>query len=157
MPAAKTTEVPELDASAEVTDLVLPQGRKRNIEFLAENNPERYNAILEDIKAGEAHREICKRHKCSGEDVCAILTREGLHTFKDHVSKRLATFIARGSERLADEVDKIPLSQLPVAVAVAMDKKAMYDGDQQPHIVEHRVLRVSLKGKLSGLRDGSKS
>jgi len=42
--------------------------------------------------------------------------------FKRRTAQRLASFIDKGIARLDDEVDSIPIGQLPLATAIAIDK-----------------------------------
>jgi hypothetical protein len=118
-------------------------------DSLATKDPQRYQAAVEALVAGEPTRSIGKRLRLSLSTLQDILRREEIPAWRVRLSKRLGDFITAGSERLAAEVKNIPIGQLPVAVGIAMTKKAELDGDQQPAIVQHQVLKVSLAANLA--------
>jgi len=70
--------------------------------------------------------------------------------WKRHTAATLAHFTTRGADRLVAEVDKIPLANLCVSVAIAIDKIAAL-ADQPTTVVEHR-LRVDHGGVESMMK-----
>jgi transposase-like protein len=61
-----------------------------------------------------------------------------LAAWKKQTAATLSHFAAKGSKRLVEEVDKMPLASLPIAIAVAIDKiQALHDQPQT--VVEHRL------------------
>ncbi len=61
-----------------------------------------------------------------------------LAAWKKQTAATLSHFAAKGSQRLVDEVDRMPLASLPIAIAVAIDKiQALHDQPQT--VVEHRL------------------
>lgn len=64
-----------------------------------------------------------------------------LGTWKKQTATLLSQIVTRGSTRLLDEIENIPAGQLPLAIAIMVDKvQALQDAPTV--IVEHR-LRVS--------------
>ena len=64
-----------------------------------------------------------------------------LGTWKKQTVASLAKFVSKGSSRLEQEVDNIPAGQLPLALAIAIDKIIALQ-DAPAVVVEHR-LRIS--------------
>lgn len=64
-----------------------------------------------------------------------------LGTWKKQTANLLSQIVTRGSTRLLDEIENIPAGQLPLAIAIMVDKVAALQ-DAPTVIVEHR-LRVS--------------
>lgn len=61
-----------------------------------------------------------------------------LAAWKKQTAATLSHFAAKGSKRLVEEVDNMPLASLPIAIAVAIDKiQALHDQPQT--VVEHRL------------------
>jgi hypothetical protein len=73
-----------------------------------------------------------------------------LGTWKKQTATLLSQIVTRGSTRLLDEIENIPAGQLPLAIAIMVDKvQALQDAPTV--IVEHR-LRVSHEDINSMLR-----
>jgi len=121
-------------------------------DSLATQDPQRYQTAVEALIAGEPTRSICKRLRLSLSSLQEILRREEIPAWRVRLSKRLGEFIAAGAERLAAEVKSIPIGQLPVAVGIAMTKKAELDGDQPPAVVRHEVLKINLTKSLEEIK-----
>jgi threonine dehydrogenase-like Zn-dependent dehydrogenase len=64
-----------------------------------------------------------------------------LGTWKKQTANLLSQIVTKGSTRLLDAIDDIPAGQLPLAIAIMVDKVAALQ-DAPTVIVEHR-LRVS--------------
>lgn len=62
-------------------------------------------------------------------------------TWKKNTARIMQDIVSRGSERLLDEIENIPASSLPLAIAIMTDK-AMALQDAPSVVVEHR-LKVS--------------
>jgi hypothetical protein len=61
-----------------------------------------------------------------------------LGSWKREVAGDIAEFVRRGSQRLVNNVDNIPIGQLPMALAIAIDK--VRDLAEAPTVtVEHRL------------------
>ena len=71
----------------------------------------------------------------NAEDVDAEFN---LAAWKKSTAATLSHFASKGSKRLVDEIDNMPLASLPIAIAVAIDKiQALHDQPQT--VVEHRL------------------
>jgi hypothetical protein len=96
----------------------------------------------------------------TGFTIQAIRDREGLAigTEKKELSTKLGHFARMAGERLIEELDNIPIGQLPVAMGIALDKKAQLDGEASA-IVEHRTRREpdpeDIRAYLAGLRSAT--
>ena len=56
------------------------------------------------------------------------------------------------------ESDKLSIGQVPVSIAIAIDKKAALDNENVTHIVHHRGLTHSdLADKLSQMKQASRA
>lgn len=73
-----------------------------------------------------------------------------LGTWKKQTANLLSQIVTKGSTRLLDAIDDIPAGQLPLAIAIMVDKVAALQ-DAPTVIVEHR-LRVSHEDINSMLR-----
>jgi len=62
--------------------------------------------------------------------------------FKQRTARRLASFIGKGIERLDNEVDTMPIGQLPLATAIAIDKLEKLV-DATPTVQVKAELRIS--------------
>lgn len=62
--------------------------------------------------------------------------------FKRRTAQRLASFIGKGIERLDNEVDSMPIGQLPLATAIAIDKLEKLV-DATPTVQVKAELRIS--------------
>lgn len=125
---------------------------------LTKISEERKQAILADLRAGMGVTPASKKHHASTHVVTALRRQDDeersvdVPAWKRHTAASLARFVAQGSERLVQEVANIPLGQLPVAVAIAIDKiNALHDQPQT--VVEHR-LRVSQEQISAMILDG---
>ena len=85
--------------------------------------------IIENLVLdGKTCQETAKLCKVRKETVIAVrqkMEEEGkmeLGSWKKEVSSLLANFVKRGAERLNEEVNNIPVGQLPMSLAIAIDK-----------------------------------
>jgi len=102
---------------------------------------EKKTDIVDRLKAGEGIRHIAKETKSSEHTVTAIrnsMETTPLNNWKRNVAGNLMEFVSKGAERLNNEVDKIPIGSLPLAIAIAQDK-ALTLMDQPTHVTEHRL------------------
>lgn len=103
---------------------------------------EKREEIVKRLNEGEGIRHIAKEVGSSEHTVTAIRNSmpsgPNLQTWKKNVASNLMEFVAKGAERLNNEVDKIPIGSLPLAIAIAQDK-ALTLNDQPTHVTEHRL------------------
>ena len=85
--------------------------------------------IIENLVLdGKTCQETAKLCKVRKETVIAVrqkMEEDGkleLGSWKKEVSGLLANFVKRGAERLNEEVNNIPVGQLPMSLAIAIDK-----------------------------------
>ena len=101
--------------------------------------------VLAYLKEGNGVVATAKKFELSTHIVTALREKaeEGdpafnLAAWKKQTAATLSHFAAKGSKRLVDEVDNMPLASLPIAIAVAIDKiQALHDQPQT--VVEHRL------------------
>jgi hypothetical protein len=97
--------------------------------------------IQRRLGEGEGIRHIARETKSSEHTVTAIKNSQEtspLNTWKKSVANNLMEFVAKGAQRLNNEVDNIPIGSLPLAIAIAQDK-ALTLNDQPTHVTEHRL------------------
>lgn len=118
-------------------------------------NPERYQEILSLRKEGKSYNEITAITGAAPNTISRICyeNAEELGKWKKRVSSKLGEAIDLLSDRLVSEGDKLSVGQIPVAIAIALDKKAGLDGDNISHVVHHKGLSHSeLSDKLAAMK-----
>jgi transposase-like protein len=125
-------------------------------------DPARREAVQEALRAGTPILEIAKEHKMSPNNVMAI-KREmpestGLRDeFKSVTVRNLKNFVQQASHKLVAELDNLHVSQIPIAMGIAIDKIQSLQ-DQPTAVVEHRfsitheTINKLLKEKGDGLK-----
>jgi hypothetical protein len=108
---------------------------------------EKRDKVIELLKDGQGTSAVVEATGVSKPTVIAIKkdTEDNkgfeLGTWKKQTAHLLSQIVTRGSTRLLDEIENIPAGQLPLAIAIMVDKvQALQDAPTV--IVEHR-LRVS--------------
>lgn len=108
---------------------------------------EKQDKIVDMLKSGNGTTEIQRETGISKPTIISM--RENLEssgefklgTWKKNTSALMSQIVTMGSERLLEEIDDIPVGQLPLAIAIMTDKVlALHDAPTV--VVEHR-LRVS--------------
>lgn len=114
-----------------------------NGEGLRQDNPRLYQAVVNMLREGCGIRLAAKLSGCSTNTVLAIGQANGLSSkeMKSETAKILRAFVRLGAERLLENVDTLPLSQLAVAIGIANDKAGNLDG-QPSAIIEHRAAKM---------------
>lgn len=106
--------------------------------------PEKVKEITDMLKEGQRHRDIAAKTGVSPTTVTAINKRNqqeqdfNVSAWKKNTSRLMAEIVTRGSERLLEEIDDIPLSSLPIAIAIMTDKHQQLQ-DAPTVVVEHRL------------------
>jgi hypothetical protein len=117
--------------------------------------PEKRAEIEKRLKEGEGIVAIAKTVGSSEHTVSAIRNDLGgtleLNAWKKGHRNNLMQAAAKMGQRLVNEVDNLPVGQLPLAIAILTDK-AMTLNDQPTHITENR-LRIS-HDNLSAMLNG---
>jgi len=111
-----------------------------------QNLPEEVRlAVIKDLKEGLGVRVVSEKYGVSTHAVTALRNSAedadsefNIAAWKKTTANTLSHFVSKGSKRLVDEVDNIPLASLPIAIAVAVDKIAALH-DQPQTVVEHRL------------------
>lgn len=105
------------------------QANNENLHNPIKNLPAIKKDIIENMMIeGKTCQETAKLCKVRKETVIAVrqkMEEDGkleLGSWKKEVSNLLANFVKRGAERLNDEVQNIPVGQLPMSLAIAIDK-----------------------------------
>lgn len=103
--------------------------------------------IKELNKQGLSAKSIAKEVGVHPTTVSAIRNQQELNgefnhnTWKKNTAEGMATIVSSGIERLKNEINLLPVGQLPVAIAILTDKILALQ-DAPSVVVEHR-LRVS--------------
>lgn len=121
-------------------------------------DPEKYNLILQLRKEGKSYNQITAETGAATNTIARICAEnaEELGKWKRRVSTKLGEAIDLLSERLVKEADDVSLSQIPVSIAIALDKKAALDGENITHVVHHKGLTHSdLGDKLDKMRQAN--
>ena len=103
---------------------------------------ERRQQVEEMLRAGTPVLEVAKLAKMSPNNVTAIKKAmpesTGLQDeFKATTVRNLKAFVQRASQKLVDELDSLHVSQVPIAMGIAIDKIQTLQ-DQPQAVVEHR-------------------
>jgi hypothetical protein len=122
-------------------------------------DPVKYERILEMRKLGKSYNQITAETGAATNTIARICAEnaEELGKWKKRVSTKLGEAIDVLSDRLVSEADKLALSQIPVSIAIAVDKKAALDGENVSHVVHHKGLTHSgLGAKLDEMKKANK-
>lgn len=103
---------------------------------------ERRQAVEEALRSGMPILDIAKTQKMSPNNVMAIKRAmpesTGLRDeFKATTVRNLKSFVQQASQKLVDELDNLHVSQIPIAMGIAIDKIQALQ-DQPQAVVEHR-------------------
>lgn len=123
---------------------------------------ERRDKVEELLRAGMPILEVAKEVRMSPNNVTAIKKSmpesTGLQDeFKATTVRNLKAFVQRASQKLVDELDNLHVSQVPIAMGIAIDKIQTLQ-DQPQAVVEHRfsisheALSAMLKSKGKGVK-----
>ncbi len=103
---------------------------------------ERKQAVEELLRKGTPIAEIAATQHMSPNNVIAIKRQmpeaTGLRDeFKATTVRNLKAFVQSASQKLVDELDSLHVSQIPIAMGIAIDKIQALQ-DQPQAVVEHR-------------------
>jgi len=93
---------------------------------------------------GHTQKEIEEKVEVSSHTVVAVRQDMGsqesldLKTYKAKTSDLFKSIIMKGALRLDTEIDKLPISQMPLALAILIDKVQTLN-DQPVVVTEHRL------------------
>jgi len=107
----------------------LPKAKKDEIVWLTEQ--------------GHTQKEIEEKVGVSSHTVVAVRQDMGdtnldLGTYKKKTSELFKSIIMKGAHRLDAEIDKLPITQMPLALAILLDKVQTLN-DQPVVVTEHRL------------------
>ena len=107
--------------------------------------PERRRICEDMIKNGVPRDEIREKTGLAEHTITAI--RQGMEGLPDKdwkrsVADKLKSVVWKGASKLEDEIDTVSPSQLPVALAILIDKIAILQ-DQPTAVVEHRMVKIT--------------
>ena len=100
------------------------------------------SSIEQGLREGKPILEVAKETKTSPNNVVAVKRSmpecTGLQDeFKATTVRNLKSFVQRASQKLVDELDALHVSQIPIAMGIAIDKISTLQ-DQPTAVVEHR-------------------
>ena len=108
-------------------------------------DPERKKRCEEMIKEGIPRDDIRKETGLAEHTITAIRQQmEGVpdKDWKKSVADKLKSVVWKGANKLEGEIETISPSQLPVALAILIDKIAVLQ-DQPTAIVEQRMIKIT--------------
>jgi hypothetical protein len=160
---AKTEQQPELfDESAlpighELLTIEKDEKRGRFTGEIVARNRERYAAIVRALAEGFGIRQIARAFHVSCNTIFAIRDREGhaIETEKKQLAGLMGRFVRMSVERLIEEHDQIPVGQLPVALGIVQDKRALLEGDPTVRVDERIEVAISASD-LAGMLERMK-
>lgn len=101
-------------------------------ERLKQQNPRVYDLLVAGIAEGMGMRSLERATGVHHRTIAAIRDgdnhQQAIATAKEEAKRNLAHAVRVGTERLAEEINSVPLQQLPVTVAIAIDKLQLLDG-----------------------------
>lgn len=118
---------------------------------------ERVCEVLQAYAAGEPIRSICRRWHIGHNTLSRLIEAHPdlVDTERQRISCKLGRVARMMVDRLELEHHTIPIGQLPVALAIVVDKKAMLDGDptQRVEVTQRReVTADEVEAGLQRLR-----
>jgi hypothetical protein len=117
-------------------------GREFSGERLHRDRPETYQAVVAAYANGLSIRQIARALRVSTNTVAAVVEREpkAVETHKQRTISGLRRFVGATIERMLEDLDRMPLQSLPVALGVAVDKLQLLSGEATA-----RVERVEVR------------
>jgi hypothetical protein len=105
-------------------------------ELLFKSKPDTYRAVVAALGEGMGTRQIARAYGVHFSTVRAIREREfaKVQDEKATTAKLLRQFSRMGAERLVEELDDIHVDKLPLAIAIAIDKAQLLDGEATARI-----------------------
>ena len=108
-------------------------------------DPERRRICEDMIKNGVTRDEIREKTGLAEHTITAI--RQGMEglpdkDWKKSVADKLKSVVWKGASKLDAEIENVSTSQLPVALAILIDKIAILQ-DQPTAVVEHRMVKIT--------------
>lgn len=106
-------------------------------------DPKKKEEIVWMTEQGHTQKEIEQKVEVSSHTVVAVRQDMGsesldLKTYKAKTSDLFKSIIMKGALRLDTEIDKLPISQMPLALAILIDKVQTLN-DQPVVVTEHRL------------------
>lgn len=106
-------------------------------------DPKKKEEIVWMTEQGHTQKEIEQKVEVSSHTVVAVRQDMGsesldLKTYKAKTSDLFKSIIMKGAHRLDNEIDKLPISQMPLALAILIDKVQTLN-DQPVVVTEHRL------------------
>lgn len=106
-------------------------------------DPKKKQEIVWLTEQGHTQKEIEEKVEVSSHTVVAVRNEMGdkdidLGTYKRRTSDLFKSIILKGAHRLDSEIEKLPISQMPLALAILIDKVQTLN-DQPVVVTEHRL------------------
>ena len=106
-------------------------------------SPDKKKEIVWMTEQGHTQKEIEEKVEVSSHTVVAVREDIGsesldLKSYKAKTSELFKSIIMKGARRLDCEIDKLPISQMPLALAILIDKVQTLN-DQPVVVTEHRL------------------
>lgn len=119
-----------------------PDRREFTGERLFRERPDVYGAIVQAHANGLSQRQIARALRVSTNTVAAVVEREpgAVEAHKQRTISGLRRFVGATIERMLEDLDRMPLQSLPVALGVAVDKLQLLTGE-----ATQRVERVEVR------------
>jgi DNA-binding XRE family transcriptional regulator len=106
-------------------------------------SPDKKKEIVWLTEQGHTQKDIEEKVGVSSHTVVAVRQEMGdkdldLGTYKRKTSELFKSIILKGAHRLDAEIDKLPITQMPLALAILIDKVQTLN-DQPVVVTEHRL------------------
>jgi len=106
-------------------------------------DPEKKKQIVWMTEQGHTQKDIETEVQVSSHTVVAVRNDMGdkdidLGTYKRKTSELFKSIILKGAHRLDAEIEKLPITQMPLALAILIDKVQTLN-DQPVVVTEHRL------------------
>jgi predicted XRE-type DNA-binding protein len=115
-------------------------------ERLHRDRPDVYQAIVTAWANGLSQRQIARALRVSANTVAAVIEREpdAVEAQKKRLVTGLRRFAGATVERMLEELDRMPLNALPVALGVTVDKLQLLSGEATARVerVDNRPDKV---------------
>lgn len=99
------------------------------------------NRVKQMLSEGKSQREIQAETNVSAHTIVGIrklMPALDEKSWKKNVMETLRDVVSRGASRLSNEIDDIPITAMPVSIAILIDKINVLN-DQPTAVVEHRM------------------
>lgn len=128
------------------------EGRYTAKRFFSKR-PDDYKTCITLLAANAGVLKIARLLKVHHRTVAAVRDSEGeaIDIAKQRIRTNFRLAVEVASERLADEIMRIPIAQLPVAAGILVDKLAILDGEPSARLEVTHNFKLTHDGVIAEL------